>query len=456
MESKGDEASHQPSNRIKPTSHSQFSVTSMQDSSSLAIPTLLPELITEILLRLPVKSLLQFKCVSKSWLALISSQDFIKTHLSLSAKNEDYNHHKLMWRSCSNFKVCSIRSLLCGSVVEASDLEYPYKSFNIVGSANGLICLTDGAYELILWNPTISKYKKLPASRPRLKNTNIFTYGFGFDECHDDYKVVGIFGRYKNGLLEDTQVNIYSLSSDSWRSKDDFPGGLQLLQSGTFVNGKLYWATISGLNLNNGMGTRGIISVDMADENWEKVEQPSCVGEDFGLRLGVLGNYLSILCNSHSHVNLWVMKKYGVKESWAKMYTIKRPIPGKYVVTTPFCMSNKGEILVVFGSTSAIYNTKDDTIKYAEITNFGSCMKSAFYIESLVCPISHQKKQTAEDTVRMEAAKTQMNDDYVPDLGSDGPSLIGSRRSSDDSNNADRVPDLESGNPSIGSRRSSD
>uniref|UniRef100_A0A3Q7FIU6 Uncharacterized protein n=1 Tax=Solanum lycopersicum TaxID=4081 RepID=A0A3Q7FIU6_SOLLC len=49
-----------------------------------------------------------------------------------------------------------------------------------------------------------------------------------------------------------------------------------------------------------------------------------------------------------------------------------------------------------------------------------------------------------------------LEDTQVPDLGSDGPSLIGSRRSSDDSNNADRVPDLESGNPSIGSRRSSD
>lgn len=165
MESKGDEASHQPSERIKPTSHSQYLSTSMQDSSRLAIPTLLPELITEILLRLPVKSLLQFQCVSKSWLALISGQEFIKTHLSLSAKNEDYNHHKLMWRSCYNFKVCSIRSLLCGSVVEASDWEFPCKSFNIVGSVNGLMCLTDGAKELILWNPTISKYKKLSASK---------------------------------------------------------------------------------------------------------------------------------------------------------------------------------------------------------------------------------------------------------------------------------------------------
>ncbi|EEF35969.1 hypothetical protein RCOM_1028290 [Ricinus communis] len=42
----------------------------------------------DILLRLPVKPLLRFKCVSKTWYSLISDPCFIKSHLQLS------NNHK--------------------------------------------------------------------------------------------------------------------------------------------------------------------------------------------------------------------------------------------------------------------------------------------------------------------------------------------------------------------------
>lgn len=111
------------------------------------IPILPSEFVTEILLRLPVKSLLQFRSVSKSWLNLISSSEFIKFHLDLSANNKDNSHHRLMYNH--NFKEGSLKSLLYESdVIEAPhDLNYPMKDhqrpFQIVGSANGLICLIE-------------------------------------------------------------------------------------------------------------------------------------------------------------------------------------------------------------------------------------------------------------------------------------------------------------------------
>ncbi|KAK4547228.1 hypothetical protein RGQ29_032842 [Quercus rubra] len=39
------------------------------------------ELIVDILLRLPIKSLCRFKCISKPWCTLISHPNFVKTHL---------------------------------------------------------------------------------------------------------------------------------------------------------------------------------------------------------------------------------------------------------------------------------------------------------------------------------------------------------------------------------------
>ncbi|XP_031284053.1 F-box/kelch-repeat protein At3g23880-like [Pistacia vera] len=44
------------------------------------------DLVRDILLRLPVKSLLRFKCVSKSWLSLISNHKLAITHLNKTSK----------------------------------------------------------------------------------------------------------------------------------------------------------------------------------------------------------------------------------------------------------------------------------------------------------------------------------------------------------------------------------
>lgn len=51
-------------------------------------PTFSHDLIVEILLRLPIKSLLRFKCVCKSWLSFISDPHFVKSHLVVAPTNQ--------------------------------------------------------------------------------------------------------------------------------------------------------------------------------------------------------------------------------------------------------------------------------------------------------------------------------------------------------------------------------
>ncbi|MCI53759.1 F-box/kelch-repeat protein, partial [Trifolium medium] len=53
-------------------------------SDAEPLPTLSLDLIEEILCRLPVKLLVQLRCVCKSWNALISDPKFAKKHLSRS------------------------------------------------------------------------------------------------------------------------------------------------------------------------------------------------------------------------------------------------------------------------------------------------------------------------------------------------------------------------------------
>lgn len=114
-----------------------------------------------------MKSLLKFRCVSKLWRSLISSPQFVKTHLSVSAKNKDYTHHRLVLTEIRNLftsldvqyilRDCSVKSLRNDSVIEALDLNYypmnnPKLSVSTVGSVNGLICLAIDGNDLVLWN----------------------------------------------------------------------------------------------------------------------------------------------------------------------------------------------------------------------------------------------------------------------------------------------------------------
>ncbi|KAH0643279.1 hypothetical protein KY289_034253 [Solanum tuberosum] len=233
----------------------------MEDSNLTEI--LPPELITEILLRVPVKSLLKFRSVSKFWLALISSREFIKNHLSLSASN----HHVLISiqnRDCKwNFKECLFRSLFYDSVTEAFDLKYPIednsKLIDILGSCNGLILLMGYIGCLLLWNPTTRMHKKLPNPRPRWKNY-YDDYGFGYDELRDDYK--------------NNEIKRF------W----------------FFANGKLHWDTITfSPNFDDVRKCSRIICFDLANEKWEKVEKPSYGVGETDMCMGLLGSDLCVL-----------------------------------------------------------------------------------------------------------------------------------------------------------------
>ncbi|KAG5586532.1 hypothetical protein H5410_046966 [Solanum commersonii] len=342
------EASNPPPHGRKPSNFAKFSSTSV-NNSILTIPVLPAELVIEILSRLPVNS---------------------------------------------NLKDCSFSSLLYNeSVIEANDLNCPMEnsgvSFCIVGSINGLICFADGTGDLFLWNSTIKKYKKLSHSIRRLTSNINFIYGFGYDEFCDDYKVVCIVAIYQHGGYSTVEVKIYSLKSDSWKNMDDLRDRMPSKTSATFLIWKLYWTTSCGLGKLRGRGTWSIVSMDMADEKWGKIEPPCFGKEDFGFKLGVLGNNLS--------------EEYGVKESWTKMYTIKCLNDlDRHFLYPLWYMSNKGETLLVYVAPGMIQNQEDtpfaikkicdDLIKYTEVTNFGACLSNEIYIESPPRPSSSGKR----------------------------------------------------------------
>ncbi|XP_057797322.1 uncharacterized protein LOC131013276 [Salvia miltiorrhiza] len=133
-----------------------------QKSKSLRVE-IHKEITEEILSRLPVKSLLRFRCVSTSWRSLIDSKRFIKTHLQNSARNPSLAHHKVLLHNKSiSKKVPTLmrRPVLDSSEDEALELEFPIDFNCIVGCCNGLVCLV-GYKQFVLWNPSTGISKKL-------------------------------------------------------------------------------------------------------------------------------------------------------------------------------------------------------------------------------------------------------------------------------------------------------
>ncbi|AET03603.1 putative F-box domain, galactose oxidase/kelch, beta-propeller, F-box associated interaction [Medicago truncatula] len=195
-------------------------------SSSLHTPPLpfLPfDLITDILCRLPVKFLIQFQCVCKSWNSLISDPKFAEKHCRLSTtrlvhtltfSNLPYKHILKSYPLHSVFIDLTTNQ----TAHPITQLETPSKYyFYFVGSCNGILCLLAcdyaGFVSIRLWNPSIRKFKELPY----LQKQEGVMYGFGYDAVTNNYKVVVVLRAcYSSG--NSFEVNVYTLSTDSWKS----------------------------------------------------------------------------------------------------------------------------------------------------------------------------------------------------------------------------------------------
>ncbi|CAJ2638501.1 unnamed protein product [Trifolium pratense] len=212
-----------------------------------SLPTLPFDLIPEILSRLPVKQLLQLRCVCKSWKSLISDPKFAKKHLALSST---YNLHGLD-NHCFPKRV--LKSYSLNSSVSIAQIDLPSKGYVLfLGSCNGILCLAEeGGGDLFLvrlWNTSIRKFKELPPIRkPIVERYHLGMSGFGHDPISDIYKVVVVLLAFDNihntgNYFSENEVKVHTLGTDSWKSVSMFPfAGVFVQKLGQYASGKINW-----------------------------------------------------------------------------------------------------------------------------------------------------------------------------------------------------------------------
>jgi F-box interacting protein len=235
-----------------------------------------------------------------------------------------------------------------------TQLEYPlnnrdedYSRDLIVGSCNGIICLARDPL-VVLWNPSIRKVKELPP----FENPDIcqhMTYGFGYDYVTDDYKVVAFLGycglrdSSTGDLVLKAEVKVNTLGTNFWRNIQDFPFDSlpDISSGGKFVSGAINWLASTSWN----EGPYFIVSLDLGNESYQKILPP-----DYGevhvnaLSLGVLRDCLCMICGH----DIWIMKEYGNKESWTKLFSVSyiRDPSKLYFLTKALYAFENGQVLL--------------------------------------------------------------------------------------------------------------
>ncbi|KAH7864988.1 hypothetical protein Vadar_000866 [Vaccinium darrowii] len=290
--------------------------------------------------------------------------------------NADYTQHRLLLISPGDdFKSCSLRAVLHENSDTAVELDCPFKVPNrliqVKGFCDGLVCVAIKR-EVFLWNPSTGEFMMLPDVD--LPYHYFASYGFAYDESIDDYKVVGLFLSSSS-----YEVQVYTLRSDSWRRIGDFPHFVPPKGFGTFVNRALHWSVTNEFNDN-------IVSLDLAKETFGEILEPEygdgCLHKIF---LEVLNGCLCIVryCDPNACVDVWIMKEYGIKESWTKLFVIPYL---SHQIDRLFMLKNGEVLLLHIQSQFVQYSPKDGTFSHLTVHNCSAFFSADPYVESLVSP----------------------------------------------------------------------
>ncbi|XP_059451017.1 F-box protein CPR1-like [Corylus avellana] len=211
-------------------------------------------------------------------------------------------------------------------------------------------------------NPSIQKAISLPRSNHGFESSLNQYVGFGYEPTTDDYKFVRL-------VCPDTDysclnrikpvppfVDIYTLAEiythriGTWRSITALarPYVAKMRWSSVFVSGALHWAAHTPRRQGGFLNV--ILCFNMKDETFGEVGMPKSLQglEGLYVSLLLLDGLLALIphnvyygYDNASH-GVWMMKEYGVVESWTNLFDVQIALFHKMLGFT-----KSGELLVI-------------------------------------------------------------------------------------------------------------
>ncbi|KAL5701113.1 hypothetical protein ACHQM5_026487 [Ranunculus cassubicifolius] len=331
------------------------------------------EVTMEILSWLPVKPLLRFRCVSKTWLYILTiDPHFIKLHLqrlhqvnpnpSLLIMRRRVGPGKTQFDIAEDYRACQ-------KAVHFELPPFPNSSYTVSGICNGLLCMTNFSEEeysnVYIWNPLTGKHITipcLPVPDDFISRDLSTVFGFGFCRATNEYKVLRQVCKVEDyaDFKFKSHVSVYTLGTGSWRILEGISYHASLMKnSSPFVDGALHWLTATHGHYRFNV----IVAFNVKDEVFQEVPQPSEIMKEYDndqshVNIGELGGLLSIFSNRFGCVMIWVMNEYGVADSWTKKYIIEQTtIRQSYIVLEPLGVASNGDIIIKINMSQFILYT---------------------------------------------------------------------------------------------------
>ncbi|GJT94468.1 putative pentatricopeptide repeat-containing protein [Tanacetum coccineum] len=281
---------------------------------------------SEIMKRLPVKSLIQFRSVSKQWKSFIDNPKFIKNY---HINHTNPQHHLLV-----HYELDMVQTYT--SIIDNNT--FPQQKFTLtppillsllrgtlmLNSVNGLLCfcgrcgsLDSSTSMVVIWNPTLRKSVGIVIPIPKVRHI----VGFGVCPDTSDPKLVKIIVDQISSMWE---VEVFTLSTRFWKTV--YMGApfksCNLMWRQVCVDGVIYFRAYDDI----GVRTNFVLSFDLKSEKLGEVCLPERLVHTSVLDMAKVNESLGLLeYYDEGDVRVcgvW-MRKDGANKTFSKIYTVK-------------------------------------------------------------------------------------------------------------------------------------
>ncbi|KAI3891905.1 hypothetical protein MKX03_026313 [Papaver bracteatum] len=229
----------------------------------------------QILSYLPVKSLMKFKCVSKSWESLTYDPSFIKLHQSKS-------HPQLF---IMMYKDNCIQVYTPKYDFQGGEALYkvtiPWSQVVILKPINGLFSFIDILNGLScvynLGTRQVTPWVSIPdPSKTMVYIVNaILIYGFSFDPSTGKHKILCIWNVTRYGGKVEHVVQVFTVEENEWRTLDVVLP-IRPFGEAVYANGSIYRRN-RGDKLLKPPDVEAILAFDVGTENFRVIQIPDVI-----------------------------------------------------------------------------------------------------------------------------------------------------------------------------------